>query len=217
MKPVRLNIGCGMAVTEGWVNYDNSLSVRLAGYPGGVAMLLKAMRLVGGEQAGYIDYCRRNDVRHCNAVKRIPHTDQSVDVIYTSHMLEHLDRTDAARFLSEARRVLKTGGTIRTAVPDLGKAVDSYKENGDSDAFMESILVAAPPLRTFGDKLKLLATGYRHHQWMYDGNSLLKLLNENDFSNPEILAAGETTIPDPGALDLRERADGSVYVEAKKP
>ena len=31
--PVRLNIGCGMAPTPGWLNYDNSPSVWLARWP----------------------------------------------------------------------------------------------------------------------------------------------------------------------------------------
>lgn len=217
MSPVRLNIGCGMTATAGWVNYDNSLSVRLTGYPKAVAAGLKSVGLIGPEQAAYIGYCRRNDIRFCDAADRIPHTDRSVDTVYASHMLEHLDRVHAARFLGEARRVLKTGGTLRLAVPDLAKAIDSYRENGDADAFMEGILTAPPPLRTLRDKLKLLATGYRHHQWMYDGASLCKLLTENGFSEPQNLPAGTTTIPEPGGLDLSERAGESVYVEAKKP
>jgi predicted SAM-dependent methyltransferase len=217
MSPVRLNIGCGMTATPGWTNYDNSLSIRLAGYPTVIAGTLKTLGLVSGEQAGYIDYCRQHDVRFCDAAARIPHADGSVDVIYASHMLEHLDRARAARFLGEAKRVLAPDGTLRIAVPDLAKAVDSYKENGDADAFMENILTAPPLLRTLKDRLRLLATGYRHHLWMYDGASLCRLLAENGFSGPTILPKGETTIPDPGRLDLTERASESVYVEAKKP
>lgn len=206
-----------MTATPGWTNYDNSLSVRLAGYPKMVAGTLKSLGLVSTEQAGYIDYCRRHAVWFCDASTRVPHADQSVDAVYASHMLEHLDRPRADGFLAEARRVLKAGGVLRIAVPDLAKAVDFYKKNGNADAFMEEILTAPPPLRTLRDRLKLLATGYRHHLWMYDGASLSKLLKKNGFPDPAILPDGETTIPDPGRLDLAERAGESVYVEAKKP
>ena len=206
-----------MTVTDAWINYDNSLSVRLSGYPRVAVAVLKALGLLGRDQTAYIDFCRANDIRFCDATKRIPHKDQSVDAIYTSHMLEHLSRDQAARFLAEARRVLKAGATLRIAVPDLRKAIDSYTQNHDADAFMAGILVAAPPLESLRDTVKLLATGYRHHQWMYDGRSLIKLLEKNGFSEPSRLAAGETTIADPGALDLYERAEESVYVEAKKP
>lgn len=205
-----------MTVTDAWINYDNSLSVRLSGYPPVAVAVLKALGLLDRDQTAYIEFCRANDIRFCDATKRIPHTDQSVDSIYTSHMLEHLSRDQAVRFLAEARRVLKARATLRIAVPDLSKAIDTYKKNGDADALMAGILVAAPPLESLRDKVKLLATGYRHHQWMYDGPSLIKLLEENGFSEPKILPAGATTIADPGALNLYERAEESVYVEAKK-
>jgi len=216
MKPLRLNIGCGMTVTRGWHNYDNSLSVRLAGLPAVLCNGFAAVQLISHEQAGFIGFCRANDVRYCNAARRIPHADASVDTIYSSHMLEHMSRADAAGFLSESTRVLKPGGVIRLAVPDLKLAVDSYLADGDADRFVEYLLVSAPPIDTMAQKLKLLAMGYRHHQWMYDGASLCKLLAESGFKDAAIQPPGETTISDPGELDLHERSDVSVYVEARK-
>jgi len=64
---------------------------------------------------------------------------------------------------------------------------------------------------------RALLVGDRHHAWMYDGRSLSRLLADHGFLGPGVLAPGETTIADPGALDLCERADESVYVEARKP
>jgi hypothetical protein len=52
---------------------------------------------------------------------------------------------------------------------------------------------------------------------MYDGPSLVRLLNGEGFFGARIVPPGVTGIADPGALDLRERADESVYVEARKP
>jgi len=43
--------------------------------------------------------------------------DNSVDVVYTEHVLEHLEFTDAVLFFKEAFRVLKPGGIIRTVCP----------------------------------------------------------------------------------------------------
>ena len=51
---------------------------------------------------------------------------------------------------------------------------------------------------------------------MYDGISLCKLLTVQGFSNAEIVAAGKTNIDDPDSLDLYERSEQSVYVEAMK-
>jgi predicted SAM-dependent methyltransferase len=39
-------------------------------------------------------------------------------------MIEHLDRREARSFLAEARRVLRPGGVLRLAAPDLSRLVD---------------------------------------------------------------------------------------------
>ena len=52
---------------------------------------------------------------------------------------------------------------------------------------------------------------------MYDGKSLSTILLKNGFADAVVLAAGETTIANPGSLNLREYEGWSVYVEAKKP
>ncbi len=47
---------------------------------------------------------------------------------------------------------------------------------------------------------------------MYDGRSLSKLRTELGFKRVTILPPERTMIPDPGALNLREREDESIYV-----
>ena len=49
---------------------------------------------------------------------------------------------------------------------------------------------------------------------MYDGRSLTKLVESVGFIDVTLPPAGETRIPEPGPLDLFERADESVYLEA---
>ena len=87
----RLNIGCGQSPTPGWLNYDNSPAVRLAAWPGAVPVL-RALRLIDGGNAQFAAYCRSHGIRYANAVKHIPQAAGSVDAIYSSHMIEHLDR-----------------------------------------------------------------------------------------------------------------------------
>jgi len=52
--------------------------------------------------------------------------DNSVDLIYASHCLEHFPRRDTQRVLQEWRRVLKSGGTLRLSVPDFSAVVEVY-------------------------------------------------------------------------------------------
>lgn len=56
----------------------------------------------------------------------LPLPDQSCDVVYSSHAIEHFDRAGAKQFLHECRRVLKPKGIIRLVAPDLEKIAGSY-------------------------------------------------------------------------------------------
>jgi hypothetical protein len=67
------------------------------------------------------------------------------------------------------------------------------------------------------DRLRWLVAGFRDHGWMYDGPSLCRLLQTAGFVDVGEVSAGHTMISDPGELNLREREDESVFVEARAP
>ena len=54
--------------------------------------------------------------------------DNSVDLIYASHVLEYFDRTEVIAVLKEWHRVLKPGATLRLAVPDFEVMIGLYYE-----------------------------------------------------------------------------------------
>jgi predicted SAM-dependent methyltransferase len=58
--------------------------------------------------------------------KGVPFSDQSFDMIYHSHLLEHFSKADALVFLKDCFRVLRPGGVIRIAVPDLESITRNY-------------------------------------------------------------------------------------------
>lgn len=211
----RVNVGCGQTPTPGWLNYDNSASIRLAKYPLLVAVA-ERLSLLGEGPKSFVSVAKNSDIIWADATKRIPLPDNSVEVLYTSHMLEHLDREEAKLFLREAYRVLAPNGIFRIAVPDLKKLVNQYITEGNSDLFIERTLLTRQRPKTILGRLKYLVVGDRHHLWMYDGSSVVRLLSTMGFKEPRILKAGSTTIQDPGELNLYERAEESVYVEAYK-
>lgn len=59
-------------------------------------------------------------------ITKLPYEDESVDVIYASHVLEYFDREEAKTVLQEWIRVLKKGGTLRIAVPDFEAMATMY-------------------------------------------------------------------------------------------
>ena len=101
-------------------------------------------------------------------------------------------------------------------MPDLKIAINNYLMNGDANEFMEYISVEARPISNLREKLQLLISGYRHHQWMYDGKSLSILMETVGFRNVKIYKKGETSIKNLKGLDLYERCEESVYVEGIK-
>jgi SAM-dependent methyltransferase len=63
--------------------------------------------------------------------KGIPFSDATFDVVYQSHLLEHLKKEYALDFLKECCRVMKITGVIRVAVPDLEQIVHGYLDELD--------------------------------------------------------------------------------------
>jgi predicted SAM-dependent methyltransferase len=64
----------------------------------------------------------------CDLRQGIPAGDATFDVVYLSHLLEHFDRQAGFALLRECRRVLRSGGTVRVAVPDLERIARTYLE-----------------------------------------------------------------------------------------
>lgn len=213
---LRINVGCGQTPTKGWRNFDNSFSLRLARIPF-VPEILHRLRFLESRQYQFIRFARQNDIECGDATNGLPVPQESCDVLYSSHMLEHLDRNEADRFLREAFRVLSPGGIIRIAVPDIKKLTAQYNESGDADAFIEATHMCVPRPTSLAQRMRLLLVGARNHRWMYDGNSLSRLLQEHGFAEAEIMSAGQTSILNPESLNLHERSSESVYVEARKP
>lgn len=57
--------------------------------------------------------------------------DSTVDLIYASHVLEHVGRREYMDVLRRWFAVLKEGGVLRIAVPDFETVVEHYNENKD--------------------------------------------------------------------------------------
>ncbi len=202
-----------MSPTANWLNFDNSLSLRLSKYPK-LITLLKSLNLLRQTQIDFIHFCQCSNIYWADVTKNIPLPDASVEIIYSSHMLEHLDKGEVDKFFIEVKRILIKGGILRLAIPDLEKLIDSYVTNRNAEDFIDSLNICKPRPILIRDKIRVLVAGSRHHQWLYDTNSLTKLLLRNGFSQVKSLEIGKTLIPNPGELNLYEDAGASMYIEA---
>jgi SAM-dependent methyltransferase len=216
---IKINVGCGASPTPGWLNFDNSLSVRLARWSGVSTALdrLGRLRALGGGSADLVALAQRGEIGWANATAHIPCAAGSAVAVYSSHMIEHLDRAEARAFLAEVRRVLQPGGVLRVAAPDLSLFARDYAASGDADGFVSGIHMGLDRPAGVRGWMRWALVGPRHHLWMYDGESLSRLLGEAGFAEAAVMPAGTTRIAAPGQLNLRERETESVYVEAVRP
>ena len=111
--------------------------------------------------------------------KGIPFPSDEFDVVYHSHLLEHLSRSNVTSFLHECFRVLKPGGALRVAVPDLERIAKAY-------------------LQALDEALQGASNAKENHEWMmlelYDqtvrevsGGGLSDYLFRENISNKEFV------------------------------
>lgn len=80
----------------------------------------------------HIDALDFPHVDHIAAVDNLSFIeDNTVDLIYVCHVLEHFKRRETQRVLDEWYRVLKSGGILRVAVPDFEAISLIYNKNRD--------------------------------------------------------------------------------------
>lgn len=79
------------------------------------------------EISGFTPIDRANGQEACP----LSYESNSVDEIRASHILEHFGHRDVPKVLDEWVRVLKPGGRIRIAVPDMRKIADMASDNSD--------------------------------------------------------------------------------------
>lgn len=74
-----------------------------------------------------INFASNNkDVEAHDLLKGIPYQDNTFEVVYHSHLIEHFPKEKTPNFIKECYRVLKPGGIIRIATPNLEEIVKNY-------------------------------------------------------------------------------------------
>jgi predicted SAM-dependent methyltransferase len=204
-EPFRLNLGCGLAVAKGWINIDASFNALIASWPGAAHDFF--YRFTGSNRYYTNDEYRKllsNNTFVCHDLLHgIPFMDQSIEYAYSSHFLEHLTRTDAVALLQEVYRVLKPGGMLRIAIPDLEFAISLYVRQERERMLRNYFFVE--------DK----ANPFSQHRYMYDFQLLQSALEEEGFVNIARCSYQEGKTPDLSLLD--NRPEDSLFVEASRP
>ena len=181
-----------------------------------------------------------------NLKNGLPFPTDSVEFVYHSHLLEHLDRNEAPGFLREILRVLMPGGIQRIVVPDFEHLCRSYVDHIDScdadqglaaqhDKYIESVLEQSvrreafstarqPRIQRVMENLILGDARQRGetHQWMYDRISLSVLLSKVGYTDITLEEFNTSRVNDWHMIGLdldedgKQYKPGSLYMEAAK-
>jgi len=137
-----------------------------------------------------------------NLAKGIPYPDDSVDVVFHEHLLEHLPMHFGLALTKECKRVLRPGGVLRFGVPDAEAVIRSYARQINT-AWAESKPTAM---------LAVCGLFYEHgHRAMYDSLTLEMLCRAAGFDEVGRAYDGDSRIqPCPDSPDRF----GSAWVEA---
>lgn len=122
----------------------------------------------------HIDAVNFEHVDHVASIDNLSFIgDNTVDVIYNCHVLEHFKRRDVIRVLKEWHRVIKPGGVLRISVPDFAALSQLYQRTSDLNVVIGAL---------FGRQDYL----YNVHYNVFDFNSLRSNLEDAGFSTIRI-------------------------------
>lgn len=203
---MKLNLGCGAQTPENWINVDYAFGAKMAKMP--------FFRSIN-KKINIFDLNWDDSIYIHNLTKKFPWENNSIDIVYSSHTLEHLSREQGVLFLKECHRILKTNGIIRILVPDLRHIINKYLDGSiGADHFVEQLGVLTRDKDSISKKLLGHLLQFPH-KCMYDNLALLKIMKTIGF-DVESVQPFESKIPDILKIELKHRTSNAVIVEGRK-
>jgi len=128
----------------------------------------------------------------------IPASDNSLEVVYHSHMLEHLTNNEGIEFLRECNRVLQPGAIMRLLVPDLESFSKKYVEGDDYffDAYRKEALDNDSSLYPTRGAIFMGMLHNHGHKMGYDFETLQYVLKQTGFTNVKKTMFQESQLAD---------------------
>lgn len=151
---MKLHLGCGRRnFGKDWIHIDGSSTEN------------KGDRRSGPGDFSHIKY---------HDITKLSFSDNTVDLIYSSHTFEYFDRDECYDILKEWRRVLKPNGILRLAVPDFEACAKLY---------VNKKIPLSRFVGMFYGKWEIKNNIYIYHKTIYDFISLKQILKNIGFRN----------------------------------
>ncbi len=135
------------------------------------------------------------------------------DIVFSSHMLEHIPHLRMEKTIAEFNRIMKIGGTVRILVPSLKKAAEAYVKNdvsffsgskhysdhlGIGASFVRVLISPGGQTLAISREMDEIFGGYAH-LYSYDFEMLRTVLEKWGF--------GELVESEPGQSSIEELRD----------
>jgi predicted SAM-dependent methyltransferase len=159
----KLQLGAAENILDGWLNTD------LHGYG-------------HGRELVYLD------VR-----KPFPLPDESFDVVFSEHLLEHLTYAEGQRCLRECYRVLRPGGRVRVATPSLERLAQLYDGGEVQERYVRWAVETLEPELDAPLPGAVINNFFRSwgHRFIYDSQTLRHALETAGFVDVTESTVGE--------------------------
>lgn len=210
-----LHIGCGLKVVEGWENIDSSPSLRISQIP-----------IIGKP---FLALLNRNinwhsTVKYGDVIRGIRIEENSCEIIYAAHVMEHLSLADFHVTVDNIYSYLTLGGIYRLIVPDLEAYISAYtanRLNKDSSPEAAYKFMTKTWLGHSGSRKTLYnrfeeAFANSRHQWMWDEPSLFNALSQHGFKRIKRCSYGEWSDPRFQLVESEDKHFNAICIEAVK-
>ena len=141
----------------------------------------------------------------------LPLEDGWLDYAVSIHALPMISYPDLVPALQELRRVLKPGGVLRLALPDVDKGIDAYRR-GDRSHF----LIPDEDVSSLGGKFVVHMLWYGYSVTLFTADFIEELLLSAGYTEVRHCSFQQTSTALDGITDLDNREHESLFVEAIK-
>lgn len=151
-------------------------------------------------------------VAYLDVTKPFPIPDASFDYVFSEHMIEHIRWSEGLFMLAECRRVLRPGGRLRVATPDLEMFLRLYgnedePRSGRYVRWVTDRYLAGPPAYRASFVINNLFRSWGH-QFLYDGDLLAMALANAGFTRVRRCRPGESEDPHLRGIESHGRVVG---------
>jgi predicted SAM-dependent methyltransferase len=140
-----------------------------------------------------------DSVVYLDATKHLPFDDNTFDYIVAEHMIEHIEYQMAQVMLGECFRVLKPGGRVRFATPDLSVLLGLYsREKTEAQKnYIDWLVARLMPEVTQLKSIFVINNAFRAwgHCFLYDQETLYHAFYTSGFREIKFYKPGDSEDP----------------------